>query len=176
MWQTALSIRWADVPLIVASAAAIYVVVILLTRIAGQRSLAAFSTFDFAVTVAVGAMIARVTLVRTSLLAGVIGLSALFLLQRLVGMLRRHGGLGSVIDNRPILLVWKGQVLEENLRRAHIGRESIYEQLRLAGMANIADAQAVVMERSGEISVVAGDEPLGPHLLEGVVGVPRDAR
>lgn len=176
MWQDALSLRWLDVLFILASVVGIYATVILLTRIAGQRSLAAFSTFDFAVTVAVGAMIARVTLVRTSLLAGVIGLSALFLLQRLVGMLRRHGGLGRVIDNRPMLLLWEGRVLDENLDRAHIDRDSLHEQLRLAGVSNVRDAQAVVMERSGEMSVIVGEEPVGRDLLEGVAGVPRDAR
>lgn len=85
-------------------------------------------------------------------------------------------GLGRVIDNRPILLLWKGRVLDENLRRAHIDRDSLREQLRLAGVANMRDARAVVMERSREMSVIVGQEPVAAHLLEGVIGVPENVR
>lgn len=138
-----------------------------LTRIFGQRSLGSFSTFDFPVAVAMGAIVGRTALVRTSLASGVVALSTLFAIQAGLAFLRNRTRLGAIVDNRPLLLVEAGNVLEDNLRRAHLTRQDLYERLRQHSVCSISEVAAVVIERNGVLSVAKGRE-LDPELLSDV--------
>jgi uncharacterized membrane protein YcaP (DUF421 family) len=88
------------------------------TRTAGPRSLAQMSAFDFIATVAVGSMVASVGLGSVPLTDGLIAIATLFTLQYLVAVLRQRRTLRGAIDNRPLLLVREGEVLEDHLRAA----------------------------------------------------------
>ena len=77
--------EWAQIALIALSAFSMYVAVILLTRLAGVRSFSKMSGFDFAVTVAIGSVLASVILAKDPPIAnGVAALIVLFGLQ--IGM------------------------------------------------------------------------------------------
>jgi uncharacterized membrane protein YcaP (DUF421 family) len=147
---------------------AIYLAVIAMTRIAGQRSLASLTTFDFAVSVAIGAVIGRVSLVATTLLGGIVALATLFLSQTVVGYLRNRRGLSVIVDNDPIVVFADGRFLPEEMDRAHVASDDILERLRLGGVLRLDDVRAVVMERSGRMSVLRNDEGFDARLLHSV--------
>lgn len=148
---------------------AVYVVVVLLTRLAGPRSLAKMSSFDFAATVAVGSTLSSTATGSIPLAAGAVVLVVLFGLQALVGALRRRGALGGVVDNTPLLLMAGPVVLDDALRQARISRAELLGQLRSAGVQRFSKVYAVVLETTGELSVLQGDDA-DPALLEGVRG------
>ena len=167
-----LGLSWSELGLGVFSALGIYAAVVVYTRVAGQRSLASMSTFDFAVSVAIGAVVGRVVLVRTSLLGGIVGLAVLFGLQAVLGFVRNRTDWGRTIDNAPILLLHRGRFLPDNLHRAHVGEEDVREQVRLQGVGRLADVHAVVLERSGGVSVITTGDRLDDELFANVVGWP----
>lgn len=169
-WAHELGLTWQEGALVLLAGLGIYATVIAYTRLAGQRSIGTFSTFDFAVTVAMGALIGRVVLVRTTLAAGALGLAVLFLTQRLVAFVRHRYDWGAMIDNRPVLLVSDGRLLEDELRAAHVSFEEIAERLRLEGLGGVEQAACVVLERNGELSVVPRDVDLDPELFTTVQG------
>ncbi len=158
-----LGLGWNDLAVVVIAGVGIYGTVLALTRLTGARSLSSFSSFDYVVTVAVGAVVGRVVLVRTSLLAGVAALAVLFGLQALVSLSQRSHW-GAWIDPRPLLLVRDGRLVPANLRRARLSRESLLEQLRLHDVVAMEDVSAAVLERSGAVSVLTG--PVDDQLLE----------
>jgi uncharacterized membrane protein YcaP (DUF421 family) len=168
-----LGASWTTLAVVVLSGLGVYVAVIALTRLAGVRSLAKMSSFDFAATVAVGSTIATTLVGSTSLTAGVFGLAVLFGLQYLVATLRRRGLLLGVVDNEPLLLMADGQVLEGNLRHARVSREELFSQLRQHGIFTRAEVQAVVLETTGDVSVVRTGQPVDDDLLRGVRGSER---
>lgn len=163
-WTEELTISPAQAGLVIIAAIGIYLVVVLYTRLAGQRSVAHFSTFDFVVSIAIGAVVGRVVLVRTNLAAGALGLGVLFLIQALVAHLRNHHGIGLVVDNPPLLLMARGRVLAENLRRARLSEADLRERLRAAGVTSRASVPAVILERNGTLSILRDGEP-EPWLL-----------
>lgn len=163
-----LSLGLDDLWLGVVSGAGIYLAVVLLTRFFGQRSLASVSTFDFPVTVAIGAIVGRTALVQTSLLGGVVALTTLFGIQACVGWLRHHTFLRRAIDNPPVLLVSRGTVLRENLRRAHLDEDALNEKLRAKGIGRLADVHALILERNGDVSVLTSEPD--PTILADVRG------
>lgn len=157
--------------LMVAATVGIYLTVVVLTRVAGQRSLASFSTFDFAVTVATGAILGRVAMPRISLVAGVGALAVLFGAQAALRLLRhRSDRLSRAIDNPPILVMAGGRILPGQLHRARLGKDDLRERLRLEGIRRYEQVEAAVLERSGALSVIERADRLDQDLFRNVAG------
>jgi uncharacterized membrane protein YcaP (DUF421 family) len=78
MWSE-LGVTWPTAIAVVISTACMYLAFIALIRLVGQRSLAAMGSFDLALVVAVGSVVARAALLRDpSLLEGIIAITTLF--------------------------------------------------------------------------------------------------
>ena len=165
-----LGASWATIGAIVLSALAVYVAVIVLTRLSGVRALAKMSSFDTAATVAVGSTVAATALGSAPLVNGVVALVMLYGLQYLVATLRRRDLLHGLADNPPILLMAGPEVLDGNLRHARVSRHELWSQLRLAGVHSRTQVRAVVMETTGDMSVLRTGDPVDDELLEGVRG------
>ncbi len=138
--------------------AAALAVVIVLIRIVGLRSLSKMSGFDLVTTIASGSVLASaITASGDTASVALIGLAALFALQWLLSATRMasasvRGGL----DNEPLLLMEDGQMLESNLARAQVARSDVYAKLREANALDLSQVRAVVMESTGDISVLHG--------------------
>lgn len=94
----------------------VFVVIILLTRIFGKRSFSKMSSFDFAMTVAIGSIIAT-TIISPSpnLSQGLVALLMIYLIQLIAAYLRRYKVFSNLIDNSPLLLMDGEKILKENL-------------------------------------------------------------
>jgi uncharacterized membrane protein YcaP (DUF421 family) len=171
MLDSVLSDLGASGPELVAAALgalAIYLVVIVATRIAGVRSFSKMSAFDFAMTVAIGSLIASVAAGQASLVTVTIGVAVLYLAQFVVAKLRERGLLRGAVDNSPLLLMDAGRVLHDNLAVARVTLEDLHGKLREANVLAYSEVHAVVIETTGDISVLHGGGELDPDLLRGV--------
>ncbi len=150
----------------------IYLAVVLLTRLAGLRSFSKMSSFDFAVTIAIGSVIAStVILDSVSLVKGAVALSLLYGIQLAVATLReRSDAFAKVIDNQPLLLMAGREVLHDNLRRSHVTEGDLRAKLREANVLSLDHVHAVVLEATGDVSVLHGDPDadLDLEILRGV--------
>lgn len=170
-----LSLSWTEAWLTVLTATGIYFATILFSRIFGQRQFATSSSYDMAFVFALGSVIGRVVLVRTSLLTAVLGLATLFVLHSATGWLHHHVRfVHELVQNPPILVVADGELLVDSLERAHVSRDELRQALRLAGVTSMDEVSAVVLERSGSLSVLRGD--VEPDLLADVEGSGRVTR
>ena len=166
-----LGLTWEQAAAVVASTIGIYVSLLVLLRVFGQRTLSSMSSFDFAAAVALGAVTGRVILGYTpTLLAGVIGLTTLFALQSLSGVVRRHPRVDRLLSNLPLLLMANGEVVRDNLRRAHIVEDELRAKLRQAGVHRYDEVAAVILERTGGVTVLRQGETIAPELLSDVRG------
>jgi uncharacterized membrane protein YcaP (DUF421 family) len=151
--------------LVLASTVGIYAALVGLTRIAGLRSFSKMSSFDFAITVAVGSLIATVLVAEDPpLLQGVVALASLYAVQMALAILRyRTGWVPSLVDNEPLLLMEGTEVLDDNLRQASVTAGDLRAKLREANVVSLDQVEAVVMETTGDISVLHAP-PEGPSL------------
>lgn len=156
---------------IITSAVLIYIILIVFSRMVGPRSFSQLTAFDFAVTVALGAIVGSTATGGVDFIRGFCGLALLFFIRWAVARLRRKG-FTKVVDNSPILIMTGPKILPEYLKRAKLTEEDLLQSLRKRGITQLDQVQAVVMERDGSISVLKTDEPLDPYLLKGVKGVP----
>ncbi|MGI8613285.1 MAG: DUF421 domain-containing protein [Nocardioidaceae bacterium] len=166
-----LGLTWTQAASVVISTVGIYLTFLVLLRLVGQRALASMSSFDIAATIALGAVVGRVVLGYTpTLLAGVIALCTLFALQALFGLIRRSPRVDAVLSNLPLLLMADGQLLDDNLHKAHLVESELRAQLRLAGVRDYDDVACVILERTGALSVLRRGETISSALLADVRG------
>jgi uncharacterized membrane protein YcaP (DUF421 family) len=80
---------------------------------------------------------------------------------------RRWKWLEDLTSNDPLLLMEDGEFLEENMRDAHITHDELYAKLREANVTHLSQVRAVVLETTGDMNVLHGEE-LQRDLLTGV--------
>ncbi|MAN27811.1 MULTISPECIES: DUF421 domain-containing protein [Mesonia] len=157
---------------IILCAIGIYIAVIVCTRIAGKRSFSKMSSFDFAITVAIGSIVASTILSSSvSVVDGAVGLIAVYVLQMTAASLRSFSFFEKMIDNSPLLLMDGQEILEENLKKAKVTKADLHSKLREANVIKFSQVKAVVFEATGDISVLHAensDMELEAELLTGV--------
>ncbi|MCQ4310280.1 DUF421 domain-containing protein [Pseudomonas stutzeri] len=138
-------------------AAAIYLVVLVVFRLAGRRTLSELTTFDFVLLLIIGEAtqqallgddfsIVNAMVVIVSLVVFDIGLSLLKNQSRWIAKL---------IDGEPMIIVEDGQVLERRVRKARIGESDILEAARHSqGLERIDQIKFAILEKDGKISII----------------------
>jgi len=140
---------------IILTAIGIYICTIVYTRLAGKRSFSKMSSFDFAMTVAIGSILASTILSKsTSLLQGAIGLASVYVLQLFVALLRRNKQFQKLVDNKPVLLMDGQEILHENLKKSHVTLDDLKSKLREANVLELSQVRAVIFEATGDIAVL----------------------
>lgn len=149
-----------------------YIAIVLFTRIGGKRSFSKMSSFDFAVTVAIGSMVATTILSKsTSLWEGIAGLAFVYGIQWGMAFLRRYDVVQKLSDNTPMLLMDGAVILHKNLKKAKVTESDLRSKLREANVLELSQVRAVVFECTGDIAVLhTKDEyqKVQEYILEGV--------
>lgn len=150
------------------------ILIIALTRIIGLRSFAKFTVYDFAFTVAIGSIIGAILTSSTSVVRGFVAIGGLLSLTYIFSILqRRSAALKSAMSNSPLLLMDGPVILHENLKAARIHEDQLLAKLREANVLNFQQVCAVVLEATGDISVLHkssadDDVQLEDKILQGV--------
>lgn len=171
---TWINTTWSAAVMVGVTTIGIYVALIIYTRAAGLRSFSKMSSFDFAMTVAIGSLVASTILTSDPpLLQGAVALGMVYLVQQIVAALRIHFGVARrLVDNEPMLIMEGERILEDAMREARITRGDLLAKLREANVLRLDRVRAVVVESTGDISVLhdsgSGVPDLDDELLEGV--------
>lgn len=148
---------------------AMYLLFLLITRVVGQRVFMKLSTFDMLIVIVLGAIMGRAMMGHTpTVSAAVIVMLLLLVLEFMFGMLSRSTRWERRINNQPVLLLADGEFLIDELRRTHITRSDVYARLRAAGIHSLSDVAIVVLERTGDISVLRAGTAIDRDMLVGI--------
>ena len=151
---------------------------VLLVRLVGLRSFSKMTSFDFVATIATGSLIAQAgTRARwDEYLQALAAIGGVFLIQWLLAKVRqRSDRVRDVLSNEPVLLMDRGEFLERAMAQTRVSRANLLEKLRSAGVTGLSEVRAVVLETTGDISVIRG-ERLDDQLMEGVRRMDRRER
>ncbi|MFZ0627589.1 MAG: YetF domain-containing protein [Acidimicrobiia bacterium] len=146
-----------------------YIVLILILRISGKRTLSKMNAFDFVITIALGSAFASLLVSPSiSLAQGVAALVVLVGLQWIVSSLYvRSRWVESVVKGSPQLLYWRGEYLGRALKRERVTREEVQAAMRDSNVTDHRKAAAVI-ETDGSITVIDVKEQSTTIALEHV--------
>jgi len=136
-------------------AVAVYVVVLLLTRMTGKRSLGQSTPFDALVIVLLGTAVQNSLIgADTSLLGGLILAATLLGVNWLVGFLgARWAAFDRVVEGVPVVLARDGTVFWQQLRHSNVSPADLDGAMRQQGCQAHADIELAMLETSGQITV-----------------------
>ncbi|WP_370031258.1 DUF421 domain-containing protein [Qipengyuania mesophila] len=162
---------WLDIALrgVLLSAAALLWVVLLI-RINGLRSLSKMTNFDFVMTVALGSLVAGAAQASDWKEFGqtLIAMGGLFLVQFLAARIRKASDAADdVMQNEPVFLMRDGKFLDHALDKTRVAKSDLIAKLREANALDLSCVRAVVLETTGDVSVLHGDG-LDEILIENV--------
>ncbi|MGB7395128.1 MAG: YetF domain-containing protein [Pricia sp.] len=162
---------WTIVQMCVA-ALCIYLYIMFITRVAGKRTFAKMTSFDFAVTIAMGSILAdAVNKPVANLMPAFISLALLAGLQVLFSkLLSSSDSIEKLATNTPILLMKDGEIFEDNLKKALVSRADLLGKLREANVLQMSEVKAVVFETTGDVSVLhtSDDTEIDEIIMEDV--------
>jgi uncharacterized membrane protein YcaP (DUF421 family) len=143
----------------------VYVVLWLLIRLAGRRTLAELSTFDFILFLIIGGATQRALIGQDySLTNAFVVVTTLIVTDILIGLAERDSKfISKIIKGLPTILVEDGQLLTGRMRRARVTTDEILERARaLHGLETLDQIKYAILEASGDISIIPREKPARP--------------
>ncbi|MEQ6201537.1 YetF domain-containing protein [Sulfitobacter sp. HNIBRBA2951] len=144
--------------------------VIFLVRVVGLRAFSKMTGFDFVVTVATGSLLAGAAQATdwNGFVQSCAAVTALLGVQLALAFARRRFiAVSALIDNEPVLIMENGVILDAALAHTRVARSDLLAKLREANALNPNSVKSAVLETTGDVSVLHGDD-VDPILLEGV--------
>lgn len=148
------------------------VFVVLCVRLIGLRSFSKMTPFDFVATVATGSLLASAASVSdwTAFAQRLLAIATLFGAQFILAKLRiNSSAVEDAISNVPRLLMLNGVIDEEALKETRVSKGDLIAKLRESNALEFDKVRAVVLETTGDISVLHGSD-VDERLLENVRG------
>lgn len=138
-------------------AAIVYLLLLVVFRLSGKRSLAQITSFDFVLLLIIGEAVQQGLLGEDFSLT-----SAMLIVVTLVGMdigisliKQRSPWIDKIVDSVPLILVEEGRLHEDRMQKARVDLEDILAAAReTQGLERLDQIKYAILERSGGISVI----------------------
>ena len=141
--------------------------VALVVRMIGLRTFSKMTAFDFVATIATGSLLANAASAETwpSFFVSSAAILTILGTQAIIAKVRvRSKKLVGILENEPILLMRDGEIMGDNMKKARVAEDDLIAKLREANVLDFKQVRAVVLETTGDISVLHGS-----HLEESVL-------
>lgn len=133
----------------------LYTLVIVALRLMGKREIGQLQPFELVVIIMISELAAIPSEnVGIPLLSGIIPILVLLLTSvTLAWISLKSEAARTVICGTPSILIERGKILEDELRKNRYNLTDLLEELRIKNIPNIADVEFAVLETNGQLSV-----------------------
>jgi Predicted membrane protein len=142
---------------IAGSCVVIYLFIIVFIRLFGKKELAQLSIFDLVFILLISNAVQNAMVGSdSSLTGGLVAAASLFVLNYVLkNLMYRFPKLGFIVQGHPIMLIYNGELNQQNLAKAKITNEELMEAIREHGVSTIADVDLAILEVDGNISILS---------------------
>ncbi len=133
----------------------IYVYTLVLIRWIGSRSIAQLSLVEFLLVIALGSAVGDAMFYPdVPLLHCIAVITVVILLDKTLShLVARHPKLEDAVEGLSVQVAKDGVINVAALRKANLGHDELFEQLRLNEVTNLAQVRAAYLETNGMISI-----------------------
>ena len=150
--------------IIVGTSAAVYVFLIVAIRLFGKKEFSQLSVFDIVFILLISNAVQNSMIAADlSFWGGITSAITLFLVNMLFkNVIYRIPKVSEWIQGHPIMLIYDGKQIPENMKKAKISVDELEEATREHGVDSLENVNLAVLEVDGSISIVA-DNFTGIH-------------
>lgn len=133
----------------------LYFIILFVFRLMGKREIGELSVFDLVVNIMIAEMaVMAIDEADFSLLNAVVPIFLLMIIQVVLARLSlKSKKFRDIVDGSPTIIINKGQIDEEAMRKQRYNFDDLLQQLREKDVRNIADVEFAILEPSGKLSV-----------------------
>lgn len=145
---------------IAARSAVMFIVALMLIRLAGMRPFGKGESFDQIITFLIGAILSRGVVGATPFFSTIISVIVIILIHRILSRLSIYSKvIGRIAKGNNYVLYRNGEFVKENMKKANISDNDILEELRLQCKCKKMDnIKEIYLERTGKISFIQKDK------------------
>ncbi|WP_312521952.1 DUF421 domain-containing protein [Anaerospora sp.] len=131
-------------------------VLLLISRLLGRRTLSELTFYDFVMGLTLGQIGASViTEAEFSLRSGLIGMITATIWVIAINMLSlKFIPARKLLEAEPLLVMYRGKIMEENLKKRFYNINDLLEMLREQGIFDPAQVDLALIESDGELSIL----------------------
>jgi uncharacterized membrane protein YcaP (DUF421 family) len=138
-------------------AAVVYVVLLILFRLAGKRSLAEVTSFDLDLLLIISEATQQAMIDNdNSMMNALLLVSTLIFLNIIFSFVAsRWKGFEKLVEDVPLVILKDGKPIREHLQKERVGENEILEAARASeGLERLDQIKYAILERTGQITIV----------------------
>lgn len=133
---------------------------LIFTRFLGKQQIGEITFFDYILGITIGSFAASLTVDLSSAAwphwVGLLTWIILGLIMQYISL--RYKKVSNYINDKPILVIYNGNILGDNLKSTKFTLNELISQLRLKGIFDINKIKLAIIETNGQISVINTDQ------------------
>lgn len=154
---------WHELAMTAARGLFVYVLMLIVIRVLGKRTVGNFTAFDLLVALMLGEVVDEIIYGDVSLAQGAVAILVVAAAKYVTAWLTYFDhGLNRILEGKPTELVKHGEMVRKGLRSEIVTEFETLAALRLKGISDIREVKLATMEVDGSISVIREEwaEPL----------------
>jgi uncharacterized membrane protein YcaP (DUF421 family) len=142
---------------IILSCFVVYLFIIVAIRLFGRKEISQLTVLDLVFILLISNSVQNAMVgPDTSLSGGLVAAGSLFVLNYIFQrILYRFPSLSKTIQGHPLLLIYKGRVIEQNLKKIQLTIAELEEAIREHGAEYISEVDQAIFEVNGNISILS---------------------
>ena len=146
----------------------LYVLMILVMRGMGKGQLGQFQPYELVMAILLADIFATpMESVSTPLLSGIVPVAALFVVHGILTLLcARFDAVRAFVSGKPAILIERGEIRQDEMRRLCISLSDLTEGLRCAGILDPSEAGTAILESNGTLTAFPDAEHRPPETRE----------
>ncbi len=150
-------------------AAGVYVLMLIVIRLTGKRTVGNFTAFDLLVALMLGEVVDEMIYGDVSFIQGTVSIVVVAGMKSITAWLSySNQKMEKVLEGEPVLVIKHGEFQRDGLRKERLNELDVMSELRLEGIEDINEVREAFVENDGQISIIRETwaEPLQKRDLE----------
>lgn len=134
----------------------IYLIVLIVMRLMGKREIGQLQPFELAISIMIADLASiPMTDPGVPIFNGIVPILGLLAMHLVITVLNiKSVSIRKITCGKPTVLVYRGKIDEEALKRERFTISELQERLRVKDVFNLGDVEFAILETNGEISVI----------------------
>lgn len=172
---------WQELGMTALRGVIVYVVMLIVIRVLGKRTIGNFTAFDLLVALMLGEVVDEIIYGDVTMAQGLVAIVVIALCKYLTAWLTYWDhGFNFLLEGKPTEIVRDGEIVRKGLREEVLNEQEVLAALRLKQVSDMREVKVAVMEVDGQVSVIRQSwaEPLTKGDVRGDAAkeIPPDAK